>query len=270
MSLKKLSLAAAVSIGVLSINGLANAGPCPVCPQQTMIPQEPCCPQVQTVCPTCKVNPCACPCEPAQLVQCEPVEACLPNCHPNAEILKRQAFAFPSIGSSSVVMPKGKGLLQIGGEEEAVAAGNYSTSGLTAFPERGQVLTLYPKGAPVGAACGIVPVCPVEIMQGVDIGRCAIPNSTGILQSAAYCGCDPCSTGGAVAIPVCVDPCNPCPQPCQPCNPCNPCQTCVPCNPCDPCSTGAAIPCNPCFDPCNPCNPCDPCATGAAAQLKGC
>ena len=317
MSLKKLSLAAAVSIGVITLSGIALAGPCSVCPQQ-VVPTEPCCPCQQAVCPTCNCNPCTCnpcscdPCNPcgcaapSKVIQCEPVSACVPNCHPNALTLKRQAFAFPTIGSSSVVIPKGKGLLQIGGEEEALASSNCCSS-LSLYPEGGQALTLYPKGAPMGGACGIAPVCPTEIMQGTEIGRCSIPNSTSILQSAAYFGndpCSPCSTGGALAIPVqqgnLCDPCNPCStgyavpvdpccdpccqsyvqcDPCNPCStgcavpisPCSPCQSCDPCcQPCNPCSTGCAVPISPC-SPCQSCNPCcDPCSTGAAAQMAGC
>lgn len=266
MNLKKLSLAAAVSIGVLSLNGLANAA-CPVCPQSQMIPQEPCAVQ-QTICQTC--HQCPCTCVP---VKCDPISTCLPNCHPNAQVLRRQAFAFPNIGSSTVVMPKGKGLLQIGGDQEAIALGNSCPSGLTAAPELGGALTLYPKNAGMtGAACGIIPVCPSQVMQGTDIGRCSIPNVTNVLQSAAYCGCNPCATGGAAMIPV--SPCSPC---APSCNPCDPCQSTVKCDPC----TGAAAPISPCApcDPCapapcapscNPCSSCDPCSTGAAAQLSGC
>ncbi len=226
--LKKLSLAAALSIGLMTVSGIANAA-CPVCPQQSMIPQEPC-PIQQTICPSCQQTPCACP------VQCNPcassISACCPNYNPDAQILKRQVYAYPSIGGSSVVMPKGVGLLQIGGGEEAIATGNCVPSSLTAAPEFGRALTLYPKEM-TGGACGINPVCPKQVMQGTDILRCNMPNSTGILQSA-YWG----ENMMGAAAPI---------------SSCDPCQSLIPC-----CPTGAAAPC----DPCAPC--------GAEAQLQGC
>lgn len=249
MSLKKLSLAAALSIGVLTINGIANAAcPCAPAPCPVACPAAP----VQvSLCPTCHMNPCTCvqacptchmnPCSCAQsCAPCNPcdsqISAMLPNCHPNAQVLERQAFAFPSIGHSSVVIPKGSNLVQIGGSQEAIALGSACCpSGLTAAAEMGGALTLFPKNM-TGAAAPFSPICPKQVMQGTDILRCNIPNSTRILQSSYFNG-----LGTGAACPV--EPCNPCAPACAPA-------------------------CNPCASSCAPA--CDPCLTGAAAQLKGC
>lgn len=220
MSLKKLSLAAALSIGILTVNGIANAA-CPVCPQQEMIPQESACPVQTTLCPTCKQDPCTCkPACPAPCAPCvsSPISATVPNCNANAKVIQRQAFAYPTIGHSSVVMPRGKTLTQIGGDQESIAASQCG-SGLTAAPESCWPLTLYPKHM-TGAACGIVPVCPNQVTQGTDILRCNMPNSTGIFQS----------TGGAAPFA------SPCSAPC-PTSSCDPCQSNIQCS---PCQTGAA------------------------------
>lgn len=318
MNLKKLSVAAALSIGIMTIGGFAKAdtgAAAPVCPPpRTQMPcpmpcpAEPCpCPTGAAVpaCPTPVMIPqAACPMEVySPLVtkpKCpggaapisEPITGCCPNCAPDAEILKRQAYAFPDIGSSSLVIPKGRGLVQIGGEEETVAAnaaGNCG-GGLAAVPQCG-ALTLFPKEQ-TGAAAGLAPVCPVQVAQGTEILRCNIPGATRVLQSAY---CNPCTTGAAMplcppmgaACPVCpADPCNPCCPtgaavpvcPCDPCNPCLPAGAACPINPCCP-PVGAACPVCP-VDPCDPCamapmgaacpvSPCDPCGTGAAAQLSG-
>lgn len=261
MSLKKLSLAAALSIGILTVNGIANAAGCPTaCPPQQIIPQEPVQVQQVIVCPQCQKDPCACPVKKSACPVCpqdstallqNPVNATCSNCHPNAKIYQRQAFAFPNIGSSSVVMPKGQGIVQIGGDQESIALGNDYPSGLSAAPEMGGALTLYPKNA-TGAAAPLSPICPSQVMQGTDILRCSIPNVTRVLQSNYF---DPYRTGAAAAIPI---------QPFG--NSCDPCQKAVPAcpvaQPCDPCQSmipmgGAA-----------PLSPCD-CPTGAAAQLRG-
>ena len=261
MNLKKLSLAAALSIGILTVNGIANAASCPAgvpCPapqamapaQVTMCPtchMNPCtCAQRVTMCPTCHANPCTCavPCNPCDAA----VSATLPNCAPNAKTLERQAFAFPSIGHSSVVIPKGNGLVQIGGSQEAIALGNACPSGLSAAPEFGNALTLYPKNM-AGGAAPFGAVCPNQIMQGTDISRCNIPNATSILQSNYF---NNMSTGAALPIGGCA------PMVAPACGPC-----------------GAAAPFSPCEPVCSPCGAAAPLSLlgapmGAAAQLGGC
>jgi len=199
MSLKKLSLAAALSIGILTINGIANAAGCDVCPQQTLIPQEPCpitqpCP-TGAACPVGQDPTCPNPCVSMQ----NPITGTCSNCHPNATILKRQAFAFPNIGSSSVVVPSTTRLVQVGGEQEVIVASGSYPSGLTAAPETGQALTVYPKEF-TGAASPLSPICPTQIMQGTDVLRCNIPNSTKILQSQY---CDPCANNPAMPVSTC-------------------------------------------------------------------
>lgn len=316
MNLKKLSVAAALSIGIMTIGGIAKAdqtgAACPVCPPQRA--EMPCpapCPVEPCPCPTGAAAPAApiimvpqasCPQEVfspvtmspscpggAAPISC-PIQTVLPNCAPNAEIIKRQAYAFPNIGSSSVVIPKGRGLLQIGGEKETIAANAGTSAGLSAMPNCG-ALTLIPKEQ-TGGAAGLCPVCPTQVMNGTEILRCNVPGATKILHSSA---CNPCGTGAAIpmmptgaACPVnpC-DPCNPCapasaccpicPAPTGaacPVNPCDPCNPCAPCDPCSPCSPiGAACPVCPSQCPpasaCCPVNPCDPCGTGFASQLQG-
>ncbi len=321
MNLKKLSVAAALSIGIMTLGGIARAdqvgAAAPVCPP----------PRVQMPCPApCPVEPCPCPtgaavpillpqaglpqevyspllsqpqCPGGAAPVCEPITGVIPNCAPNAKIIKRQAYAFPDIGSSSVVIPKGSQMVQIGGDEEAVAVNSTNCAGISAVPQAG-ALTLMPTRQ-AGGACG--PVCPVQVAQGLEILRCSIPGTTRVLQSAY---CDPCMTGAAMpmyptgaACPVnpC-DPCNPCAPLCptgaavplypyDPCNPCSPMGAAAPIypfptgaacpvNPCDPCNPcqPMANPCNPCAPAVpmamNPCNPCDPCATGIGSQLSGC
>ena len=263
MNLKKLSLAAALSIGILTVNGIANAA-CPVntpCPQQAACPVQvsmcptchmnPCtCAQRISMCPTCHLNPCTCavpyvaPCNPCDAQ----ISAMLPNCAPNAKVFERQAFAFPNIGRSSVVMPKGTGLVQIGGSQEAIALGNSCPTGLSAAPEMGGALTLYPKNI-TGAAAPFGAVCPKQVMQGTDISRCNIPNATSILQSNYF---NSMSTGAALPIGQCA----PFASPCSPCG-------------------GAAELIQPLAPACGPCGAAAPLNLfgnniGAAAQLGGC
>lgn len=253
MSLKKLSLAAALSIGILTINGIANAA-CPVCPQQQMVPQEASCPVQQTLCPKCQHNPCSCVQAP-MVPGCSSISGNCANCNSDAKIFKRQAFAFPTLGNSSIVIPKGSGIVQIGGSEESIAVGNSWNSGLTTAPEMGGALSLYPKHGPypntiTGAACPVTQACPTQIMQGSDIGRCCLPAPTGSLQSlikSVDCSGQSATTGGATAIPVQAPGMPPCAPPCiapipAPCTAPCPAPCPVPCNPCDPCKSGAALP----------------------------
>jgi len=255
MNFKKLSLAAALSIGILTVNGIANAASCPVnapCPVM-----QSACPVQTTLCPTCHANPCTCQ---VMIPQCNPcdsqISAALPNCHPNAKTLERQAFAFPSIGHSSVVIPKGNGLVQIGGSQEAIAMGNSCPTGLSAAPEMGGALTLYPKNL-TGAAAPFSPVCPNQVMQGTDVLRCNIPNATSVLQSNYF---NSLSTGAAVSLDPCASVCSPCGA----AAPINPCASGC----CDPCPS--VVPFSPCESQCAPLSSCSPCSTGAAAQLSGC
>ena len=167
MNLKKLSIAAALSVGIMTIGNIASAqmagGACPVCPPANMIPQEPICPQ-EVYSPMCPVPVC-----PDKMVMHQdPIIGCLPNCAPDAQIIKRQAYAFPCIGGSSVVFPKGNQLMQIGGGEEKIVTSNTLPSGLTAMSEYGGALTLMPKNQ-VGAAAPLTPVCPVQVTQGLEI-----------------------------------------------------------------------------------------------------
>ena len=199
MNFKKLSLAAALSIGILTVNGIANAA-CPVA--QQLIPIQPAVPIVQTavpvqLCPRCHVNPCTCQAVVPQYNACDAqISAALPNTHPHAKTFERQAFAFPSLGNSSIVMPKGSELIQIGGHQEAIALNDTYPSGLVAAPEYGGALTLFPKNV-TGAAAPFGAVCPNQIIQGTDISRCNIPNSTSILQSNYL---NSLQTGAAVPI----------------------------------------------------------------------
>ncbi len=105
-------------------------------------------------------------------------------------------------------------------------------------PEMG-ALSLYPKhitGA-AASACSMPPTCPNYVMQGSDISRCTIPDSTvGNIQKVL---CDPCMNGGgggsegdaaAEAAPTeqggsAAIPCEPCAPAAAPCAvaPCNPC-----------------------------------------------
>ena len=320
MNLKKLSLATALSIGIMTISGIAKADtgaaaplcpppqiqcpqPCvPACPTgaacpaqtQILIPQSACPQEIYApVCPTPE-----CP-EQALMSNC-PIQTCLPNCAPNAKVIKRQVYAFPDIGGSSVVIPKGNQMVQIGGEEEAIAVNAAQASGgLAGMSNYGGALTLFPKNQ-TGAASPLSPVCPVQVTQGLEILRCNIPGSTKVLQSAFN---NPCMSGATfprfqgfaptgAAIPL--NPCNPCLPtgaacPVSPCDPCAPYDLrpigyAAPFDPCNPClpsyQTGAACPVSPC-DPCNPCstgfavpcNPCNPCAQAgyglAGQQLQG-
>ncbi len=285
MNLKKLSVAAALSIGIMTISGFAQAdqlgAAAPVCPPPRAempcpmpCPVEPCpCPTgaAVPVAPIIMVPQAGCPREVfcpvtvspscpggAAPVSC-PIEACLPNCAPNAQVIKRQAYAFPDIGGSSVVIPKGSQLMQIGGQEEVIATNASTASGLAAVPDCG-ALTIFPRKQ-VGAAAGLCPVCPTQVMNGTEILRCNIPGATRVLQSAS---CNPCGTGAAIpmfptgaASPV---------YPASPYNPYPPMGAACPVNPCNPCvpsmPIGAAC-------PVNPCDPCDPCATGIESQLRG-
>ncbi len=324
MNLKKLSAAAALSLGIMTLGGIAQADqvgaaapvcppprqempcpmPCPVepcpCPTGAAIPVSPVIIMPQASCPQEVYSPVTIPqaCPGGAAPICAPIEACLPNCAPNAEIFRRQAYAFPDIGSSSLVMPKGRQLVQIGGDEEPLAV-NAAGNGLAGVPQCG-ALTIYPEDQ-IGGAAGLCPVCPTQVKNGTQIFRCNTPNTTKILQSAA---CNPCGASGAFSMnPMAISgaacpisACDPCCQPIAPMgaacpiSPCNPCcppiapmGAACPISPCDPCCQpivpmGAACPvspCNPCCQPIAPmgaacpCNPCDPCQTGIGSQLSG-
>ena len=201
MRLKKLSVAAALSLGLLTVSGIANAV-CPICPQQPVIPQQSC-PVPQAVCPTC--------------VPCAPPPTCVSGCVPNeaagADILKRQVYGYPGIGSRSFVMPKGTALLQVGGAKERVATGNCEPSGLSIFPENGRTATLVPKEMTGGASTLNTVFGPAkqhglkEMTQGTDVQRCPIPSNSAIFKAS----CLGALTGKAVPIVIApINACDPC------------------------------------------------------------
>jgi len=253
MNLKKLSVAAALSVGIMTLGGLAQAdqtgAAAPVCPP----------PKKEMPCPM-PVDPCPCPtgaavpvcpqvCVPqvnrvvevfspmAQSVampECpggaapvnEPIATCLPNCAPCPEIINRQAYEYPDIGGSSLVFPKGNDIVQIGGDDEALAVNSGCIPGTACVPGCG-ALSVVPRNLSndfgdlglnggmnyTGAAAGLCPGAPaaVQVSQGTEIFRCEIPTQrnpiNSLLQASA---CDPCAPMGAAA-PICpVDPCNPC------------------------------------------------------------
>lgn len=112
-----------------------GASPCPICPTEPQCPpQNPCpvCPE-EPQCPpkvTCPVCPPACPEEPvcpeetgAAVSLDNPVCATCPNVNPDAEYTHKQVYAYPSISSSSVVVPSTAKVVQIGGEAQDIAVG---------------------------------------------------------------------------------------------------------------------------------------------------
>ncbi|HSA06979.1 MAG TPA: S-layer homology domain-containing protein [Candidatus Gastranaerophilales bacterium] len=312
MNLRKLSIAATLSIGIMTFGGIAKAdqtgAACPICPPQKRIVKpapvptqeflpepsavcpEPCPPTTGMACPV-PVVPIAIPqtttlnevfsplvaapaCPNGAVMSQAPIGGYLPNCAPNAKVVKRQAFAFPDIGSASVVIPMGERLVQIGGEEEALAINGASPCGIALVPQGG-ALGIVPQS--LGGAAPLTPGCFTQVTQGMKIDRCKIPGATNILQSALCNPCNPCASMGAAAPIMPVNPCDPC-NPCAPMGGAAPIVPVNPCDPCNPCSpfltgpTGSACPVNPC-DPCNPCAPTGFAApmsmlpTGAAAQL---
>ncbi len=316
MNFKKLSVATALSIGMMTIGGMAKAdtgAACPICPPPQVQCPQPCAP----VCDPCATGA-ACPvqtqilvpqaaqpmeilspvcpspaCDSAAVMSSNPIQTCLPNCAPNAKVIRRQAYAFPDIGSSNVIIPKGDQVVQIGGQEEGLAVNaNPGCGRLSGVPSYCSALSVIPKDnkKSLGAAA---PICPVQVTQGLEISRCSIPNTTRVLQTSS---CNPCMQGAAMpimqgaAIPImqgAAIPINPC-QPCMPLGAACPVSPCDPCNPCNPRVIGFAAPCDPCqpymplgaacpVSPCDPCNPCNPCAPvqqyvplGAACPVNPC
>lgn len=240
MNFKKLTLAVVLSIGIISVGNIAKAdetgGACPLNQPAQMNPCEPC--QKEMPVPACPA-----PCAPKAVSAC-PIEGTCPNCAPDAKVIRRQAYAFPSIGGSSVVYPRGESIVQIGGEEEPIAVGTATASGLTAMSQYGGALTLMPNGSIGGGASPLYPVCPKQVTQGLQIQRCNIPGAQQVFQSAYNA---PYMTGGAFPIAgACGTP------GCCPTNPCDRCKKLQ-------CPTGAAVPINPL----NPCSPCGPCGSDA-------
>ncbi len=318
MNLKKLSVAAALSIGVMTISSIAIADqlgevcpppravmekPCPtgaaypVCPPlQQVIPQQPA--VVGAACPVCpppqvisnpqqvfspSLMPAAAPAGCAMAAQ--PIAGCTPDATAGADILERQAYAFPDIGDAGLVIPKGDGLLQIGGDEEAMAVSSTCPSGLTTYPSYGPVLNLMSKDDPeFSFNSGAIAAYPGMTGAAAPCAPCA-PACHNLTGSAT-----PCIPSGIVGAAA------PCPT-AYPCPQCGPApmervtqgveifrcgipeqQTILQVYYNSPCFReagilGAAVPITPCPQPCNPCvpvNPCDPCQpcpTGGAAPL---
>ena len=209
MNFKKLSVAAALSIGMMTLGSVAQAdqaGPiptgaaCPVspparmaepCPAPYPAPTDAACPvpviippavtsSQEVYSPLC-ASPASPQCPDGAVLSDQPIAAALPNYAPNAKVIKRQAYAFPSIGSSVIVYPSGDKMVQIGGEEENIAVNAYG-NGLIGVPQNG-ALTLMPKQQ-IGVANSIAPVCPTQVRQGTEISRCNVPSATKVFQSA--------------------------------------------------------------------------------------
>jgi len=310
MNFKKLSIAAALSIGVVTISGIAIADqlgeicpppravvqpcPCPtgvaapVCPQIPMVQQQPM--YMGGACPVCP-----------PLAQ-QPISGYIPDATAGANILERQAYAFPDIGDAGLVIPKGDGLLQIGGDEEAMAVSSTCPSGLTTYPSYGPVLNLMSKDDPefsftsgsiagypgatgiAGAAAPCGPAC-------YDLTGAATPCVPALPQfmgAAPYTNASPCPTTApaplervtqGVEIFRCGIPeqrtilqahyNSPCFREAGilgaavPITPTQPCAPCDPCIPAVPYPTGQAVPVYPQMQV----NPCCPCPTGEAAPV---
>lgn len=305
MNLKKLSVAAALSIGIMTVSGIALADqPCPICPPRPTGAACPICPpQVQ---PAAPCNPCQ-TCVPYQPVApigfaavCQPIVGACPDATAGADVFERMAYAFPDIGDAGLVIPRGDALLQIGGDEEALAVSTTCPSGLTAYPAYGPVLNLMSKDDPEFAYT----TAGVMNQYGGVVGAAA-PWAGQYYTGAAGC----CPTGMASAVSAACPVCPPCNNNINTCpvsacpgeritqgveilrcgipeqqtilslyqnSPCyreagilgaavpvTPVVPCDPCAPVAPCPSGMAVPVNPC----NPCNPCSPCPTGAAAPI---
>jgi hypothetical protein len=286
MNFKKLSLAAALSIGIISVGSIAFAEECG-CPKL-----QPCLPQAQAP---------ACPTQPqyytmplsrdqasAKVLMQQNVRSSCMNYAPNADIIQRQVFAFPSIGRSDLVIPRSNNkMTQIGGWNESLALNTCPGDSLSLIPSYNNALTLAPEfdyrkgftGAASPYCLGTCPPVTKQVTQGMKILRCTDPN----MKSGPGVA-NPCPTGAAIPIipcmPNCIPQCptggavpiNPCPEACpvQPA-PGDP-VILLPVNPCPPppCPTGQAVPIVP-VTPCNPCpvNPCPPppCPTGQAVPI---
>jgi len=330
MNLRKLSIAAALSIGVMTIGCVASAdqiggaAPCPPkrmempCPMPC--PAEPCptgqaCPVPQTILipqvqcpqevysPICPSAPAGCP-TGAAVTGC-PITECLPNCAPNAKVIKRQAFAYPDIGSAGFVFPNDNRLVQIGGEAEPLAISSTcgvacAGGGMAGVTDYCGALALIPEsqqGIPfpfTGAAanCGCDPcqaACMDYFTQGLEIHRCGIQRapragSTAISDNwinggrSSYYGYGYGQMGAASQLnPYCGSCGGACPiSPCDSCNSCNPYVPSVPLggacpiNPSGPCNTCAPLTVAPlgAACPCSPCN-CDPCNCNPCAAPMG-
>jgi len=306
MNFKKLSMAAVLSIGMMTIGYIASADqtgaaapcpppkkvaqpckvpapmaqpcpaptgfavPCPV-PQTILIPQAQCpqevyapiVPESPTWCPT-GAAACACP-----------IGGCLPNMNAGAKVIKRQAFAYPDIGSSGFVFPNDNRIVQIGGEEEPLAiSSGYQGNGLVGVPSTGlygnyaasncasncSPLALVPADAAMGAPfpftgytgaaapynnacnpCAAPVACADMFVQGLQIHRCGIkgaPGSTTVTHKwLEGPGLFGSNVMGAAAPLGYGVPMGAAAPAYMPYAP-----------------TGAAVPVNPC-DPCNPCAP---------------
>lgn len=329
MNLKKLSVAAALSIGVMTISGIAIADqlgaicppprameqPCPIgaaapvcpCPPQQVIPVQPiitgaACPvpvspELREVFNPGLMPAPAAPSGPAgAAMSCQPITGCCPDKTAGAQVFERQAYAFPDIGDAGLVIPKGDGLLQIGGDEEALAVSSTCPSGLTAFPSYGPVINLISKDdpefsssyGPVGAAAPIGGCCPAG--AAAPVSPCC---PTG--AAAPWAGAYP-MTGAAAPVSGGCPVGNPCPdisncpvnvvpkvsitQGVEILRPFIDEQaTIISLYQNSPCFResgilGAAVPINPCpAVPCNPCAPAAPIApypTGAAMPINPC
>ena len=246
------------------------AVPCPV-PQTILIPQAQCpqevyapiVPESPTWCPT-GAAACACP-----------IGGCLPNMNAGAKVIKRQAFAYPDIGSSGFVFPNDNRIVQIGGEEEPLAISScYQGNGLVGVPSTGlygnyaasncasncSPLALVPADAAMGAPfpftgytgaaapynnacnpCAAPVACADMFVQGLQIHRCGIkgaPGSTTVTHKwLEGPGLFGSNVMGAAAPLGYGVPMGAAAPAYMPYAP-----------------TGAAVPVNPC-DPCNPCAP---------------
>ncbi len=192
MNFKKLSVAAALSIGAMTIGSMANADALmPAAPVAKPEKVSPAAPYYEEAAPAAPAAAC-----PVPVAECpEGIKGIIPNLAPDAKVIKRQAFAFPSLGSQGTVIPGDFRNVQMGGEQEQLSAATGGMAGLAAIPQAG-ALTLMP-GTQVGAAYPIAPACPTQVTLGTEILRCKVHDPTKILQTAIQ---DPAMTGAAIPM----------------------------------------------------------------------
>jgi len=226
MTIKKLTVAAAIAVGIAtcSINSVMAACPCETsgaCPLpscQTVIPAPcamPCASPCVAPCPTACAVPCATPCCPAPCKISVPACATCPttSCH---EFDMKQVYAYPNAiyGDNNYVGQESNGIYSTETAFDLDACDEVALARNGVIASSGQMMgAASPCGcgsgfaAPLGygsAITGMASPCGCGCSEGVGVaGPCRrgsyhpVPIITG---GAAPCGCLPVITGGAASI----------------------------------------------------------------------
>lgn len=178
MSFKKMTLAAAITIGMMAAGNAVKAEdtPCAACP-----------------------TPAAQACDPSSIISSQqvncPVSGVCPAPQGDLNYAQRQVYAFPTLGGSNVVIPNGKELIQMGQASDlSIPAKNGITGAAAPIDENGVILN---NRAGVGIAGQNLNISKMD-----NSACCPEPKKAEMTGAAA--SCEP--------TPVCpqVDPCNPC------------------------------------------------------------